>query len=125
MVALRLGATSALAIDHDPEAIECAREYAAVNGFGAELELRVAELAGLDREEFDLVLANLDRNTLVRHFDCLHRFVKAGGCLLISGLQRDDETEISESLETAGWIVLDQRCRDEWLALELRASTDS
>lgn len=125
MVALRLGATSALAIDQDPEAIECAREYAAVNGFGAALELRVTELAELEREEFDLVLANLDRNTLVRHFDCFHRFVKAGGCLLISGLQRDDETEISGSLEAAGWLVLDRRCRDEWLALALRAATDS
>jgi ribosomal protein L11 methyltransferase len=120
MVALRFGAASALAIDHDPEAIECAREYAAVNGFGAELELRVAELAELDREEFDLVLANLDRNTLVRLFDFFHRFVKSGGCLLISGLQRDDETEISESLEAAGWMVVDKRWRDEWLALEVR-----
>jgi ribosomal protein L11 methyltransferase len=125
MVALRLGATSALAIDQDPEAIECAREYAVVNGFGVELELRVAQLVELDREEFDLVLANLDRNTLVRHFDCFHRFVKAGYCLLISGLQRDDETEISESLEAAGWMVLDKRWRDEWLALELRASAGS
>jgi ribosomal protein L11 methyltransferase len=125
MAALRLGATSALAIDHDPEAIECAREYTVVNGFGEELELRVAELAELDREEFDLVLANLDRNTLVKNLDCFHRFVKSGGCLLISGLQRDDETEISESLEAAGWMVVDKRWRDEWLALELRAATDS
>jgi ribosomal protein L11 methyltransferase len=125
MVALRFGAASALAIDHDPEAIECAREYAAVNGFGAELELRVAELAELDPEEFDLVLANLDRNTLVKHFDFLHRFVKSGDCLLISGLQRDDETEISESLQSLGWAVLDRRWRDEWLALELRSATDS
>ena len=121
MAALRFGAASALAIDHDPEAIECAVEYAAVNGFGAELELRVAELANLDREEFDLVLANLDRNTLMRHFDCFHRFVKSGGCLLISGLQRDDESEISEYLAAADWIVVDKNWRDEWLALELRA----
>jgi ribosomal protein L11 methyltransferase len=125
MVALRLGATSALAIDQDPEAIECAREYAAVNGFGAALELRVAELAELDPEDFDLVLANLDRNTLVRHFDCFHRFVKAGGCLLISGLQRDDETEISEFLDAAGWMVVDKRWREEWAALELQAATGS
>jgi len=121
MAALRFGATAALGIDHDPEAIECAREYAVVNGFGAELKLRVAELAELDPQKFDLVLANLDRNTLVKHFDRFHRFVKSGGCLLISGLQRDDETEITEFLEAAGWMVVDKKWRDEWLALELRA----
>lgn len=125
MAALRLGATSALAIDHDAEAIECAREYAVVNGFGEELELRVAELAELDREEFDLVLANLDRNSLVKHFGCFHRFVKSGGCLLISGLQRDDESEITELLGAAGWMLMDQSRRDEWLALELHAAADS
>ncbi|MES4787041.1 MAG: 50S ribosomal protein L11 methyltransferase, partial [Nitrospiraceae bacterium] len=32
MAALRLGAVSAVGIDHDPVAIECARAYAAENG---------------------------------------------------------------------------------------------
>src|SRR4029453_18685230 len=36
MVALRLGAARAVGVDHDPEAIDCAREYAAANGFGPE-----------------------------------------------------------------------------------------
>ena len=33
MVALRLGAVQAVGIDPDPEAIDCAHEYASVNGF--------------------------------------------------------------------------------------------
>jgi ribosomal protein L11 methylase PrmA len=31
----RLGAAWVLGIDHDPTAIECAQEYAAINGFGS------------------------------------------------------------------------------------------
>ena len=81
MAALRLGASSALGIDNDPEAIECAQEYAAVNDFGAELELRVAALEDLGSGQFDLVLANLDRNTLMRYFADFRKHVSAGGRL--------------------------------------------
>ena len=48
MTAIRLGAASALGVDNDPVAVECAREYAVLNGFGPELELRVASFEDLD-----------------------------------------------------------------------------
>ena len=51
MCAIRFGAASALGIDNDPVAVECAREYAAGNGFGAELDLKVAAFDALGRRE--------------------------------------------------------------------------
>jgi ribosomal protein L11 methyltransferase len=119
MVALRLGARSALGIDNDPEAIECAQEYAAVNGFGAEMQLRVAALEELSRQQFDLLLANLDRKTLLRYFPAFHSFLRSGGELLVSGLQREDDQEICAALVETGWDVRDRRESDEWLALRL------
>ena len=65
MVALRLGAGWVLGIDHDPTAIECAQEYAAINGFGSELDLRTASIGELSAGNFDLVVANLDFSTLL------------------------------------------------------------
>jgi ribosomal protein L11 methyltransferase len=44
MVALRLGAETAIGFDIDPVAIECARDYGAMNKFGPELSLRIADL---------------------------------------------------------------------------------
>jgi ribosomal protein L11 methyltransferase len=41
MVAIRLGAAEAVGEDFDPVAIECARDYAQVNGFDARLTLAV------------------------------------------------------------------------------------
>ena len=120
MVALRLGARSVLAIDNDPEAIECAREYAAANGFGADLELRVTRLEEVDPEPFDLILANLDRKTLLPYFARFHGHLAPGGAVLISGLLRDDDTDISEALAATGWKICGRTERDEWLALELR-----
>ncbi len=121
MVALRLGAGRALGIDNDPEAIECAREYAVVNGFSHELELQVAALEDLAVQEFDWLLANLDRKTLLPYFRTLHAFLRPEGGVLVSGLLHDDDQEICESLALTGWEVKSRRERDEWLALELRA----
>jgi ribosomal protein L11 methyltransferase len=120
MVALRLGARSALAIDNDPEAIECAREYAVANGFGRELELRVATLEDLVPGPFDLLLANLDRKTLLRYFPAFHPFLRPGGRLLVSGLQREDREEIFEALAATNWRVGGLRELEEWMALELQ-----
>jgi ribosomal protein L11 methyltransferase len=120
MVALRLGAKHALGLDNDPEAIECAREYALVNGFGPELELRVATLEESDPAPFDLLLANLDRKALLKHFEAFHMWLKPGVGALVSGLQREDYPEIYEALRTSGWEVAGLREKEEWLALELR-----
>ena len=119
MIALRLGAREAVGIDCDPDAIACAVEYAAANGFGPELQIREMELAMLDREPFDLVLANLDRQTLLGSFAGLHAHLHPGGRLVVSGLQVEDASEIQAALAAEGWKVQRIRRREEWMALEL------
>ena len=52
-------------IDKDPEAIGCAREYAAANGFGPELALQCGTVTAGLTSYYDVVLANLDRRTLL------------------------------------------------------------
>jgi ribosomal protein L11 methyltransferase len=119
MVALRLGARAALGIDHDPEAIECAREYAIMNGFGAELELRVAALEDLEPRQFDLVLANLDRRTLLGYFPLLAAFLAPQGRLLVSGLLREEYQEVEAALAATGWEARSVSEQEEWMALML------
>jgi len=116
MVALRLGAATALGIDHDPEAIDCAKEYAAVNGFGQELVLRCGTLTADVRH--DLVLANLDRRTLLE----LARPLAAstGGALLVSGLLNEQRAEIVAAFAGAGLYSCREREREGWLAMEFR-----
>jgi ribosomal protein L11 methyltransferase len=116
MVALRLGAARALGIDHDPEAIECAREYAAVNGFGQELTLRCGTLTADARH--DLVLANLDRRTLLELAQPLA--VSTGSALLVSGLLNDQRAEIVEAFAGTGLYSCREREREGWLAMEFR-----
>jgi len=120
MVALRLGAASAFGVECDPVAVDCARDYAKENGFNQELELvcgTLSDLAG--RIDPDLVLANLDRQTLLLLRDELTVYVSHGARLLLSGILLDQEQEILESFSTAGALFSQRREQDGWVALEL------
>lgn len=122
MTALRLGAARALGIDSDPVAIDCAREYAVVNGFGVEMDLRTATLEELREPEprgFDLVLANLDRGTLVESAALLTRCLARGARLFVSGLLAVQKDKVAGAFAAVGAYVQEQREREGWLALEM------
>ncbi len=114
MVALRLGAERALGIDNDDVAIDCAREYARANQFGAELTLECGTLR--DGMPFDLVLANLDRQTLLLLADQLA--ARTGSRLLLSGVLTDQRQDIVEAFARVHLYPGQQRERDGWLAME-------
>ena len=120
MCAIRLGARSALAIDVDPVAIECAREYLEVNGFGAELELKTASFEDLDPGRFDMVLANLDGKTLPRLCGFLPRILSPGGMACFSGLQQQDYDTVEDALSKTHLRIHALIKREEWLTLEIR-----
>lgn len=118
MVALRLGATRAVGLDHDPVAVECAQDYARENRFGEELTLSCGTLA--PGERFDLVLANLDAATLTGLSDGLA--AATGRRLLVSGVLVDQRREIAEAFACAGLYQGEVRELDGWTAMEfLRA----
>jgi ribosomal protein L11 methyltransferase len=115
MVALRLGAARVTGIDNDPDAIECARGYAADNGFGPELALQCGTLtAGLD--SFDMVLANLDRRTLLDLAEPLA--ASTGRTLLVSGILADQRAEVVAAFAHVSLYPGRQREREGWLAME-------
>jgi ribosomal protein L11 methyltransferase len=114
MVAVRLGAAKAVCLDNDDEAMDCAREYAAVNGFGPELSLQCGTLAVALPHDF--VLANLDRRTLLDLAQTLAASTKR--TLLISGLLIDQRDEIVAAFARFGLYAGRERVREGWLAME-------
>ncbi|HNK16364.1 MAG TPA: 50S ribosomal protein L11 methyltransferase, partial [Nitrospira sp.] len=110
--------------DFDPVAIDCAREYAQLNGFDGRLTLAVRE-AQVERAEDSftptLVLANLDRQTLLLAADSVCRYATGGARLLLSGLLVDQRAEIEAAYAARGVYVKAARERDGWLALEATA----
>jgi ribosomal protein L11 methyltransferase len=124
MVALRLGAGRATGIDHDPIAIDCAREYAKQNGFHEELTLKVGTAVALCAEApcpVELVVANLDRQTILDCRDLLAHYAQRGARLLVSGLLAEQLSEITHALALNGIYIRTSRERDGWVALDAAA----
>ena len=122
MVALRLGASAAMGIDKDEVAIDCAREYAALNHFGPELHLMAMPLHDVtDRSDdaFDLILANLDFGTLCESSSALARYLDEGAKLVLSGLLTEQQDEVTAVFAASGACVCRQRERDGWVAIEM------
>jgi ribosomal protein L11 methyltransferase len=122
MVALRLGAASALGVECDSVAVDCARGYAKENGFGNSLEFRCGTLEEVDRQgelRPDLVLANLDRQTLLLLCDRLAQHASHGARLLLAGILLDQEHEIVEAFSKLDVMSVQRREQDGWVALEL------
>jgi ribosomal protein L11 methyltransferase len=119
MAALRLGAAEAVGIDNDPVAIECARENAAANSFGPGIEFRTGSLEDLHKAAFEIIVANLDRNTVLRLCDRLKDYLSPGGRVCLSGLQIEDFADIAGALATADGRIIERREREEWMALEV------
>ena len=122
MIAIRLGAASALGIDIDAVAVDCARQYAEENGFGTELEFRVSSFESLEPGPHDVILANIDGRTLHRLSEFLPGLLGEEGIACFSGLQEQDYEAISGTLSEAGLRITAQRQRDEWIALEIKTS---
>jgi ribosomal protein L11 methyltransferase len=120
MAAIRLGATSALGIDNDPVALECAREYADGNGFGSELVLRISSFETLDKGSFDIVAANLDIRTMPRFCGMLRSLLNDGGLACLSGLQEQDYEEVAAVLNREGFRIIDKRQKEDWLSLTVK-----
>ncbi len=123
MAAVKLGAQSAIGVENDPVALDCARE-AVINNHVSDRVVLVGTLGDVNVEDarrVDLVLANLDRRTLLHLAEELAGYGVAGAALLVSGILLDQEADIVERFGTLG-LACRRRCEQEgWLALELIA----
>ena len=123
MAALRLGAASAVGIDIDPVAIECAQAYARDNGFGDEFTLETSPLPDSAPRTFDLVLANLDCQTLLDLRSDLCGRLSATGRLSVSGVLGDDRDDVLQRFQAAGLALQHEHERAGWLALHFSRSS--
>ena len=123
MAALRLGATGAIGIDVDATALECAREYATANKFKEELELLCRPPEALLTQSFDIILANLDRKTILQVYIEILRMRGPHTQFVVSGLLEEDEPEIVQRLEEHGWVRRGVRRRDGWIAIQLAVAS--
>src|SRR5262249_25131456 len=112
IAAVRLGASQALGIDVDPDAVQSARENRGLNPEAPNVTFDVADLTTSTLPPSDVVVANLTGAMLVRTAPTLFRLTAPGGTLIVSGLLATERDDVRGAL-TAMEIHWEKQ-EDEW-----------
>jgi ribosomal protein L11 methyltransferase len=116
LCALGLGATSVVAIDLKPEAIDATRRNARLNGMDARVDATLTPLGELSGA-FDVVVANVGRAAIVELAPELVRRVSPGGWLAVSGISSTQCSLVAGFLRPL--VELERRTCGEWSSVVL------
>lgn len=119
IVAEKLGASYVYAPDIDQWSYNNAIENVALNDCSKiEVALGGDELLGED--DFDIIIANINKNILIAHFPVYAKAIKSGGIMLNSGFFTTDKDDLIEEAEKHGFIFESIESKDEWALLEFK-----
>ncbi|HEY3307880.1 MAG TPA: 50S ribosomal protein L11 methyltransferase [Desulfuromonadaceae bacterium] len=116
MAAVQLGAEKVCAMDIDPEAVEVARENLTINGLVDQVELSTTPLEAMT-DSFDIILANILAEELVRLAPHLAARLKPGGTLVLSGILSEKEALVRSGFAAYPLRYQETHHQGEWVAL--------
>jgi ribosomal protein L11 methyltransferase len=119
MAARLLGAGRILALDIDPDAIIVARENLVLNQLTDQIECGTIPLESLE-ESFDIILANILAEELVRLAPFLTNRLQPGGSLILSGILADKEQLVRQGFNSPSIKYCQTRSDGEWVAMLFR-----
>jgi len=116
IMACKRGARKALAIDIDAWCGENGLENAQRNGID-NIQVLVGTAEQLPKTpEFDLIIANINRNVLLEDMPAYVACLRPNGVVLLSGFYESDLEIISEKCKECGLVYQGHKTRDNWVA---------
>jgi ribosomal protein L11 methyltransferase len=110
------GALSVLGVDFDQWAYDNAIENVERNGTAC-MEVRLGDVGVLDQEMFDIILANITRNTLVRDMSEYTRHLVDEGRILLSGILAEDAQFVLNEAYQCGLHHKNTEEESNWICL--------
>jgi ribosomal protein L11 methyltransferase len=148
IAAAKLGAKHILALDPDPDAVCNALENVRLNGVANRVSVKRGTIDSLlknaegfnpgvfdphekrfsafsdsekwNPERFDLVLANIDRSTLLNVIPDVMRLVNPNGVFVLSGILCMEKEIIEPVLRRHRWKILETLSKGEWTGMACR-----
>lgn len=124
MAAVQLGAQRVCALDIDPQALEVARDNLAANGLLEQVECSTTPLESLDGS-FDVILANILAEELVRLAPYLTRHLVDGGSLVLSGILAEKEALVRNGFASRQLTYQNTLRQGEWVAIRYMKETNA
>ncbi|MBR4849749.1 MAG: 50S ribosomal protein L11 methyltransferase [Alistipes sp.] len=117
IVAAKLGAKSVFAVEIDDMAEESVRENIALNGVEDRVESVCGDARAIEGKNFDVVLANINRNILLNDMAAYCATLAEGGSLVISGFLAEDVEVLVDYATTLNLSLIRHKSNGEWQSL--------
>ena len=119
ILAERMGATSVQAIDIDEQAVINAKENIGINGCHR-ISVDKGDVSLLTPVSCGTILANIERNTLLRDMNSMRDALLPGGALLLSGFIVDDRSKVVDAVKATGMHPVESLSYGEWALIGCR-----
>ncbi len=119
IASVKLGAIKAVAVDFDEICLDNCKENCILNGVENSVEVLTGEIDDVNEKDFDLILANIQKNVLLEIADKIKSKLKSGGIIILSGLLESDKIEIEKKYHSLGFKTELVETMDEWIAVVL------
>lgn len=114
IAALKLGARSALAVDHDPQALEASRDNATKNGVAERLHTCLPDDAPV--AQADILVANILAGPLMALAHTLADLLKPGGHFALSGILAEQQEGVTACYQPFADLQ-PTRSQEEWILI--------
>lgn len=115
VTAAKLGAGQVVAVDVDTVAVDVARENVDVNGVGDTVTVLQGDLAAGITGQFDIVVANIIADVIIRLLPDVPRLLAPGGRFIGCGIIDERRQDVERAVEAAGLRVDHVRTSGDWV----------
>lgn len=112
--AAKLGASSVMCVDIDDQAVEIAHKNVAVNHVGDRVVIVNSDVAKI-KGTFELIVANLTAETLIKIKSHLVKMMEKGGYLVISGIFEKNRQDVEKAFTRDDLISHKVIADKEWV----------
>lgn len=125
---LLLGASHAVGVDIDPNAVHIAGQNAGINDISTD---KYEFLAGdittddalvqkLAETKYDIVAANIVADVIMHLTPHVEQFLKPGGTFIASGIINMRSEEVEQCFRDNGYEMVERNCQKDWLSYVLK-----
>ena len=115
ILAKKLGSATTVAIDNDEWAYRNALDNIRLNDEN-EIIVELGDANSLNDRQFDVILANINRNILLRDMKEYVKCIVNGGRIFFSGFYKEDLVLISKEAERLGLKYVNSMTKNNWTA---------
>ncbi len=121
LTAVKLGASSALAVDIDDAAAKTARQNVENNHETQKIEVRQGELHHIEQKPYDLIFINIIADIILLLSNEIKHYTRPGTKILLSGIIKSRRDDVKEAYEALGFNLMEELTLGEWVAMAFHA----